>query len=75
MATFYSFVDSDKYPHIFDWQGNPDGYDINAPTFAFFDQTWNYGVEPVEEDWAFTDYDEISREEYVNAVTKDEKLD
>ena len=31
------------------------------------------GIEPVEEDWEFTNYDEISREEYVNAVTKEEK--
>ena len=42
--------------------------------FDLYDHTFEYGVQPVEEDWKFTDYDEISREEYVNAVTKDEKL-
>ncbi len=72
MATFYSYIDSDNYPHIFDQNGNPNGYDIHAPEFDLFDQTWDYGVEPVDEDWEFTDYDEISRAEYVNANTKEE---
>tara|TARA_R110002020_G_scaffold139258_1_gene310051 strand:+ start:1200 stop:1430 length:231 start_codon:yes stop_codon:yes gene_type:complete len=73
MGTYYSYVDSDNHPHIFDEDGNPDGYKIDAPTFDFYDQTWDYGVQPVDEDWEFTDYDEISRDEYVNAITKEEK--
>jgi hypothetical protein len=73
MATYYSYIDSDNHPHIFDEDGNPDGYEIDAPTFDFYDQTWDYGVQPVDEDWEFTDYDEISRDEYVNAITKEEK--
>ncbi len=73
MATFYSFVDSEKFPHIFDEEGNPDGYDINAPVFDLYDHTFEYGVQPVDEDWEFTDYEEISREEYVNGVTKEER--
>ena len=36
--------------------------------------TWDYGVEPVNEDWEFTDYEVVSREEYVNAITKEEKI-
>tara|TARA_R110002020_G_scaffold34221_1_gene104325 strand:+ start:140 stop:400 length:261 start_codon:yes stop_codon:yes gene_type:complete len=72
MSTFYSFVDSEKFPHIFDEEGNPDGYDIHAPVFDLYDHTFEYGILPVEEDWEFTDYEEISREEYVNSVTKEE---
>ena len=73
MSEYYSFVNSDDYPHIFDKEGNPDGYDIHAPVFDLYDHTWNYGVSPTSEDWVFTDYDEISIDEYVNAITKEEK--
>ena len=51
----------------------PDGYDIHAPVFDLYDHTWDYGVSPTSEDWVFTDYDEISIDEFVNAITKEEK--
>ena len=73
MEVYYSYVNSDDYPYIFDAKGNPKEYDIHAPEFDLFDKTWNYGIEPVDKDWEFTDYEVVSKEEYVNAITKEEK--
>ena len=46
---------------------------IQCTDFDLFDMTWDYGVDSVHEDWEFTDYEVVSREEYVNAITKEEK--
>lgn len=73
METYYSYVDSDDFPHVFDEEGNPKEFDIHAPEFDLFDKTFNYGIEPTEKDWVFTDYEEVSRSEYVNSITKEEE--
>ena len=46
---------------------------IQDSDFDLFDLTWDYGVDSVHEDWEFTDYEVVSKEEYVNAITKEEK--
>tara|TARA_B100000959_G_C14689421_1_gene504048 strand:+ start:272 stop:592 length:321 start_codon:yes stop_codon:yes gene_type:complete len=81
MATYYSYIDSDNYPDVFDEEGNPKGYQmymdgsiekIQDSDFDLFDRTWDYGVDSVNEDWEFTDYEVINKEQYVNARTKEE---
>ena len=73
LVTYYSYVDSDHYPDIFDEEGNPKGYQmymdgsvekVQDSDFDLFDKTWDYGIDPVNEDWEFTDYEVISDTEY-----------
>jgi|TARA_R110000824_G_scaffold156873_6_gene330110 hypothetical protein len=82
LSVYYAHINSDNYPDVFDEEGKPletnliDDYKGEykiIPDFDLYHATFPYGIEPVEEDWEFTDYDEISREECVNAVTKEEK--
>ena len=63
-------------------EGNPKGYEmymdgsiekVQNSDFDLFDLTWDYGVDSVHEDWEFTDYEVVSREQYVNATTKEEE--
>ena len=28
LATYYSYIDSEEFPHIFDEEGNPKGYQM-----------------------------------------------
>ena len=82
LATYYSYIDSEEFPHIFDEEGNPKGYQmymdgsiekVQNSDFDLFDLTWDYGVDSVHEDWEFTDYEVVSREQYVNATTNEEE--
>ena len=73
LAVYYSYINSDDFPHIFDKDGNPKEYDIHAPEFDLFDQTWDYGVEPIDEDWEFTDYEELTKIEYTNLINAREE--
>ena len=75
MATYYSYIDSEQFPDIFDEEGNPKGYPmymdgsiekVQCTDFDLIDKTWDYGVDSVHEDWDFTDYEVISESEYYN---------
>ena len=80
-VTYYSYIDTDDYPRIFNENGETYGvtlhdcdsiqsvvehehFDVNYPDFELFDQTFDYGIEPYDTDWDFTDYEEISEYEY-----------
>ena len=60
--TYYSYVNSEDYPHLFDEEGNPTEYELGE--FELSHQTFNYGMEPDDKDFEFSDYDEISDAEY-----------
>ena len=73
METYYGFIDSEDHLDVFDDEGNP--IESNPDDFDLYHSTFPYGIQPVEKDWEFTNYDEISREEYVNGYTHQESLD
>ena len=72
LSVYYSDVDSDDYPDLFDEEGNPktpyylqgDGLlqVIGNPDDDLFDRTFNYGVEPDSEDWVWTDFTKVKEE-------------
>ena len=70
MEVYYSYIKSDDLPHVFDEEGFPKEYDIHAPDFDLYDQTWDYGVKPIATDWEFSDYDEVTEKEYNDGCTE-----
>ena len=80
METYYGYINSDDHPDIFDKDGIPIDQNVLDSEgnlcyidFDMYDCTFPYGVDYVEKDWEFTDYDEINKEDYVNAITKEER--
>ena len=75
LEVYYSDIDSNDYPEYFDEEGNPkapyelakDGLVtiINNPDYDLYDRTFNYGIQPVDADWQFTDF---TKEEETNKL-------
>ena len=83
MSVFHGYVSSDDLPHIFDEDGNfkgeytiyKDGEEkVQNPDFDLYDQSFPYGIKPVNEDFEFTDYYKISEEEFASGTAEQERL-
>ena len=83
LSVYYAHINSDDHPDVFDEEGKPletnliDNYKGEykiIPDFDLYNETFPYGIEPVSSDWEFTDYEEISKQEYVNGVIDEDKF-
>ena len=84
MVVYYGYIDSDNHPEYFDENGDPktpyeidkDGLvnRVNNPDFDLYDRTFDYGVKPIAEDWEFTDYEQVSEQDYISGTKEQEKL-
>ena len=83
LSVYYAHINSEDNPDVFDKEGKPletnliDNYKGEykiIPDFDLYHATFPYGTEPVSSDWEFTDYEEISKQEYVNGVIDEDKF-
>lgn len=55
-------------------EGRPTSLKVQDPDFDLYDRSFPYGIKPVHEDFEFTDYNQVSEEEYISGTKEQERL-